>query len=347
MAFFLLLLFIAGIFVLGHYGLPEKRFPAPSPPEPGRIMEGAAPYRLEGTSGIAFVICHGFGDSAFNTRPLGDFLHDMGHTAIGVLLPGHGTQIEDLMRTRYAHWYDHLEKVYLEERGRYKQVFLVGFSLGGTLCLDLAARNADFVRPSGVMTISSPVFFNGLFGGKFILHQPLLLFTGLVRIFKPVVKLNRPRPASLDRVNPWRGYHATYAMDALHSFKLALAHVRRGLAKISVPYCSIMAANDRTIHRDNQAYIYSRIQSREKRAFMFILPPDISTMHSLLTHRNASARAFRFIEEFIQDTLGGYEQKPAAPPRSTLGMIRERLFSLAPGHREPDDLTKKPVKKTR
>lgn len=266
-------------------------------------MPGAEPYRLEGESGIAFLISHGYGGSPFNTKPLGSFLHSLGHTAIGVRLPGHGTTIEDMNESRYEHWRDHLERVYLEERGKYRHLFLVGFSMGGTICLDVAARNADSFRPAGLVTIATPVFFNGFFNGRLVLHSPVTALTGILKIITPIVRRKDVRPGSLDRMNPWVGYRSEIAMGALHSFKRAFAHVRQGLARIGAPYCSIMAANDQTVAAENQAYIYRRIQSREKRAFTFTMPSDVSTMHSLLTHERANERVFGYLETFIRDVL--------------------------------------------
>lgn len=287
--------------------------PPPAPPTAGQIMPGAEPYRLEGGSGVAFLICHGFEDSPLTTRPLGEFLHEMGHTAIGILLPGHGTRIEDLTRVRFYHWQDTLEQVFRDERSKYKKVFLVGFSMGGTLMLDLAGRYADTYRPAGIITIASPVFFNGFFNGRLILHQPMTMFTGVLRLFTSVLKIEaKKKTRSVQRLNPWLGYDATYALDTLHSFKRALAGVRAVLPRITVPYCSIMAANDRTVSAENQIYIYNRIQSREKRALQFIMPPDMTNMHTLLTHKRAQGQVLRYIEEFVQDILQDYEE-PSEP----------------------------------
>ncbi len=312
--FAILALVVLALLVLGHYGLPEAILPPPPPPNTSEIMPGAEPYRFEGASGVAFLICHGFEDSPLTTRPLGEFLHAMGHTAIGLLLPGHGTKIEDLTRVRFYHWQDTLEQAFREERSKYRKVFLVGFSMGGTLMLDLAGRYADTYRPAGVITVASPVFFNGFFNGRLIIHQPMTMFTGVLRMFTSVLRIEAKRKTrSMQKLNPWLGYDATYALDTLHSFKRSLGSVRRVLARISVPYCSIMAANDRTVSAENQIYIYNRVQSREKRALQFIMPPDMTNMHTLLTHKRAQGQVFRFIEEFVQDTLRDYEEPAAAP----------------------------------
>ncbi|MCB1172464.1 MAG: alpha/beta fold hydrolase [Leptospiraceae bacterium] len=301
---------IVGLLLINHFGLPEEPLPMPAAPEQTSLIENAQPYRYEGSSGVAFLICHGYGGSPFNTRPLGKYLHSLGHTAIGVLLPGHGTDIKDMQQTRFYHWEEYLERRYLKERSRYRQIFLVGFSMGGTVSLRVAAKNADSFRPAGLITISSPVFFNGFYNGKLIIHQYTLMFTGLLKIFKPLLTVGGKRPVSTEKLNPWVGYRYTYALDALHSFKRAMPLVRKGLPRVTVPYCSIMAANDRTVSAENQAYIYNNVNSREKRALMFILPPDMTSMHSLLTHKRVNQRVFRYIHSFIEDTLHDQRRAP-------------------------------------
>ena len=332
---------LAVLVLLGHFGLPEKRLPMPPEPTPGQIMAGAEPWRFEGDSGVAFLICHGFRGSPFNVKPLGEFIHSLGHTAIGVLLPGHGTRIEDMARSRFYHLVDFLEKHYLAERSRYRKIFLVGFSMGGTICLRVAARNADTFRPAGIITISSPVFFNGFFNGRFIMHQPGTALTGILRHIKPIMPM-ADRPRGTEKLSPWVGYAREVSIEALHSFKLALREVRRGLGRISAPYCSIIAANDRTVSPENQIYIHNHIQSREQRAYMFILPPDLSTMHTLLTHVRARARVFRYIESFVRETLEDYsqEQSPEFKRRRSglwTWFFGERKRTL----RRPDDLVGK------
>lgn len=338
--FWIVLLLAAGLVLLGRFGLPEKRLPPPPTPRPERIMDRAGPWRFEGDSGVAFLVVHGFGGTPFNVQPLGEFLHSLGHSAIGVLLPGHGTSIEDMNAARFEHWEEYVERRYLEERARYRKLFLVGFSMGGAICLKIAARNADAFRPTGILTISSPVFFNGFYNGKFVLHQPATMLSGILKIARPTLRFAHKRHASLERLNPWIGYQYELSVPALHSFKCAMPAVRRGLGRISSPYCNIMAANDRTVSAENQAYIHNRINSREKRAYMFILPPDLSTMHTLLTHERARERVFRYIETFVEETLEDHDrrrrQAEEPEPRGLLS-----FFSRKPPRRRrrtPDDL---------
>lgn len=317
---FLFVVILAVILLVGHLGIPEKSMPMPPPPDPSRILPGAEPYRMEGDSGVAFIITHGYNGSPFDTRPLGEYLNQQGHTSIGVLLPGHGTTIEDMTKARFAHWVEHLENIYLRERNRYEKLFLIGFSMGGTVTLAVAGRNADSSRPTGIVTISSPVFFNGFFNGRLVLHQPATVLTGVIQIFQDILNTDKERPPSYAKINPWVGYGGANAVRALHSFKRNFGGVRNLLDRITSPYCSIQAANDRTVAPQNQMYIYDKIASRQKRAYTLVLPPDLTTMHSLITHHFASAKVFDYVKDFVEDILG---EEVIEPPKSFWKDIRD------------------------
>ncbi len=317
-----LLALIGGIFILGYYGLPEPEVPYPGLPRPDRILPGAEAWEFKGDSDVCFLVIHGFAGSAFNTRPLGEFFHSLGHTAVGPLLPGHGTDPEEMQKTRYYHYLRYVNHLYHECRRRYKEVFLVGFSMGGTLAMDVASRNSLRAPVSGLVLISAPAFFNGYFNGRMIMHDFSLMLTGFARIFTDIIKLDKKLPDEVSESNPWVGYRFIYPLGPLHSFKRAFRGIRRRLPMITSPCCLVMSQNDETVNSENQYYIYSRINSREKRACMFQLPMDGTTRHVLPTHKYARDKVFRFLEDYIEDTL----QDMSIPPRPSAFRRFMRFF---------------------
>ncbi len=305
----------------------------PKTPSPERLMPEAEPWRLEGDSETAFLICHGYRGSPFNVRPLGEFLHEKGHTAIGILLPGHGSTIHDMSRSRWYHWEEHLRKIYLEERSRYKNVFLIGFSMGGSLVMKLAADHAESLRPTGIITIAAPVFFNGFFNGKIILNYPSILLTGLFSKIINIIRLENRFYSVSSGINPWVGYSEFHSLAAFHSFKRALPKLRGILHKIHIPYCSITADNDRRVSKENQVYIFNHIKSREKRAYNFFLPPDFTTMHALLTHIHCRDRVFGYVKSFIDDILQTRSSSPRTSSTSTLDKKNRNISQNSPQKR--------------
>jgi carboxylesterase len=59
------------------------------------------------------------------------------------LLPGHGTEVADMVPTRWEDWADAAESAYAELAARSGSVVVVGLSMGGTLALWLAERHPD------------------------------------------------------------------------------------------------------------------------------------------------------------------------------------------------------------
>lgn len=101
---------------------------------------GPEAFFLRGSSEKGVLLLHGFTGSPAEMRPLGDFLHRLGHTVYAPLLPGHGTVPEDLQEKTYQ---DYLkssrEGVHkLKEIEGINDISIIGLSLGGLLALALA-----------------------------------------------------------------------------------------------------------------------------------------------------------------------------------------------------------------
>ena len=68
------------------------------------LMPGAEPFFYEGGS-IGCLLLHGFTATPQEMRQLGRFLEQCGFTVNGVLLTGHGTQVQDLSHTTWHDWH--------------------------------------------------------------------------------------------------------------------------------------------------------------------------------------------------------------------------------------------------
>ncbi|MCS6985600.1 MAG: alpha/beta fold hydrolase [Leptospiraceae bacterium] len=301
---FIIFALLVLVFLVGHYGLPEKvdrtAFRGPIPPH--KIMKGAEPFFWQGQTDSAFLLIHGFEDSPFTLRDLGQLLHAEGHTVIAPLLPGHGTSIADFKHTRYEHWYDCVQLLYEEYRPKYKKFFIVGFSMGGNLGLRLAIHYAHRMAVTGLILISAPIVLNGFLNGRFILRDWRLFFTGIVKELIDYLPKKKTNLAS-EFISPWIGYSEAYTIAPLHSLKLNLPRIKPYLKYIHSPICLIQASNDKTVSPENLHYILRKVSSREKRAFLFEIRENISTRHVLVTHQETRTRVFFYILRFIEDVL--------------------------------------------
>jgi carboxylesterase len=119
-------------------------------------IPGAEPFSAAGYlphSRLGVLVLHGFTGSPIAVRPLGERIAEAGYQVELPLLPGHGTTSADLAGTRYPDWYDDAERVLDHLAAHAERVVVCGFSVGGTIALDLAVRRADVV--SGVVTLNA------------------------------------------------------------------------------------------------------------------------------------------------------------------------------------------------
>ena len=106
------------------------------------VLPGAEPYSATGDARGALVL-HGFTGNPQSMRGLALALADAGLTVEMPLLPGHGTEVADLVPTRWEDWSGAADAAYLDLAARCDSVVVVGLSMGGTLAVWLAEHHPE------------------------------------------------------------------------------------------------------------------------------------------------------------------------------------------------------------
>ncbi|MCU1490028.1 MAG: esterase [Acidimicrobiaceae bacterium] len=109
---------------------------------PGTLLPGAAPFSASNGS-VGVLVLHGFTGSPRSMRSLAEVFADAGFSVELPLLPGHGTEVADLVPCRFAHWSGAVEGAYLELAARCDATVVAGLSMGGTLACWLAERHPE------------------------------------------------------------------------------------------------------------------------------------------------------------------------------------------------------------
>jgi carboxylesterase len=104
-------------------------------------LDPSAFYARGGTVGALLI--HGFTGSVAETGPMGEYLAARGLTVHCPLLPGHGTNPEDLTRIPWQAWAEEVESAWVDLRTGCQAVFVGGLSLGALLTLWLGVEHPE------------------------------------------------------------------------------------------------------------------------------------------------------------------------------------------------------------
>lgn len=194
-------------------------------------------------------------------RGLGQYLYNKGFNVYGMLLDGHGTKEEDLLKVKWEDWYQSVERSFEFTKLVGDEVIVVGFSTGGALALHMAANRPEVF---GVVSLASAIFF----------QDWKINFSGIGKYF---IKYNfRPLAPEL---KPY--YYENRAVSAIYEVYKLSGVVRKELGNITQPVLIIQSESDGTIKPESAEYIYKNAGSKNKG--LVILE---NCSHALVTFEN-------------------------------------------------------------
>jgi len=199
------------------------------------------PFTERNTTGILLI--HGFTATTAEVRPMAEMLHQAGYTTAGLLLPGHGTDPDDLNRVKWPMWVEKTKQSYQALSRRCQRVFVVGESMGGVLALELARQHPEIA---------------GLF-----LFAPANKVRGtcLARLLWPLIKHLKKKDKEDGLA--WKGYNV-YPVKAISELSKLQKHVQQNLPNITTPIVVFTGEYDQTIAADTADIIMENIGSTVK-----------------------------------------------------------------------------------
>jgi carboxylesterase len=220
-------------------------------------IPGAEPWSAPGAgerARVGVVVTHGFTANPLGTRPLGERLAAAGYRVEVPRLPGHGTNVRDLGRSRYEDWYGSLEGMVDELSGACDEVVLVGHSMGGTLSLDLASRRRGGIAGVAAINaqVSDPI-------------QPLAKVAPLLQYLLPYVPRDLAGLPSDDIAKPGvvEGAYGTVSARAAQSFMSHLPRIRAQLPSLQQPLLVAWSPQDHTVPAENSVVLQDLVGTED------------------------------------------------------------------------------------
>ncbi|WP_165404015.1 alpha/beta hydrolase [Egicoccus halophilus] len=220
-------------------------------------IEGAEPWGSLGSgerADIGVVVTHGFTGNPRATRPIGLWFAAEEYAVEVPLLPGHGTSVRELGRTRYADWYAALERTVDHLAGGCSRIVLVGHSMGGTLSLDFASRNPGRVAAVAALNaqVSDPV-------------QPLARLAPVLQYVVPYVPRDLAGLPADDIARPGtaEGAYPLVSTRAAQSLIGQLPRLRRQLERLTMPLLVAWSPDDHTVPAANARALRDLVGSEQ------------------------------------------------------------------------------------
>ncbi len=260
----------------------------PRDPKTG-LLPGAGPIFIQENGPRAALLIHGFGATPFDLKPLAIALSKENITVYAPLLPGHGTSVQDFARSTEKEWIS-ASKQGLKRLVKYPKVYIIGFSMGGAIALDLAAEKAVKTRGSGVVLLAPCVFIKG----QHRLVTPEFAIKHFSRFLLTDYIINKPSFYYDKRPLAGRPAYDLFPITTLRQLVSLEETARRKLPEVSEPLLVIQSRNDPTVAASGPNYILAHISSKDKGIFW------VTRSGHLLTLDAEKGRVIRKVEEFIQ-----------------------------------------------
>ncbi len=231
-------------------------------PQAGLLSPLAADFTLFGGADAVLLI-HGFTGSPAHMLKLGTALQQQGFTVRGVLLTGHGTRAEDMLKASWEDWLSDVREAYDAMAAAFRTVSVAGLSMGGVLSLILAAEK----QPACCVTCSAPMGISNPFAGA----APL--------IGKILPLLPKRKKAADQLLDP--DYDIGYDViptPRLTDLKTLIRMAKERLSGVRCPVLCAQSQKDPDISKDSADVILAGVSSARKEKLTLTQPLHVITI---------------------------------------------------------------------
>lgn len=193
------------------------------------------------TKDTGCLIIHGFGGNVGEVEYLADYLQSKGYNVLCPSLKGHTDRRKDLAGVIYTDWIKSAEEGLIKIMEKSKKVFIVGFSMGGLIGLNLCEK----YDIDGLVTLNTPIYYWDIKN----------IFSNIISDFKT---------GSFENVKRYLLSSRKFPIAALYNFRRLLSITKPKIGKIQCPILIAQANDDDTVRRTSAEYIFTRVGSKKK-----------------------------------------------------------------------------------
>src|SRR5215831_19197205 len=205
------------------------------------------------TAPMRCILVHGFNGEPVDMIELERALAKQGFRTTNMLLPGHGTTLQNFASSRWEDWFAAVREEAEMALDRGERVILIGHSLGGALALGVAAVEP---RLSGVVPMCPPT----------AMHEGMRVAVSRLHRYLPYM------PSFGEDVRDRWGARKRYerkayrwvALSTAHSLFGALPELRKMLPQVTVPALIVAAHHDHVVPAQDGIDAYKLLGSQEK-----------------------------------------------------------------------------------
>ncbi len=248
--------------------------------------EVGSPFLIRGSfHRMGVVLVHGYMAAPLEMKELAEYLARKGLWVYVPRVKGHGTSPDDLAQTRYPAWVETVDCAYALMRSLCRRVVVGGFSNGGGLTLDLAARVSDM---AGVFAVSPPLRLQD-FSTRLV---------PAVDVWNRLMKKVRLGDAQVEFVeNHPENPHINYLRNPIagvRELERFMGALEPKLGAIKVPALVIQGQGDPVVNPKGSVRVFQRLGSEDKTYVLFSF-----NRHGIVRGEGAE-RVHRTVWEFIE-----------------------------------------------
>ena len=241
---------------VGHYYARslERQLGARYSRDSDGIIIGARDIARAGSNGAAVMLVHGAGDTPQTMWHLADELERRGYAVEAPLLPGHGRTLAALSMYSADDWYACVRDHYSRLRESHAWVGVVGLSMGGALCAQLAGATPDVPA----LVLASPYLAMPRVAD--IMTRTSWLW-GLLVPYVPTASQESVLDPSA------RSHGLSYGAMSTSALRALRTTARRGwqaLPEINAPTLILQSTRDNRVDSDTTRRAYDHLSVREK-----------------------------------------------------------------------------------